>query len=399
MPVTAIRKTTAAESTKAVAANQKAIDALSFDSGTWRVEGLPGLYLRCRAKTKSFFLQRRVRGVLVKETLGPQSMKAARSAAMTTWAKMKPKPAKGQEVTFAAALEMYFQDKQLAKKTRFNYEYNAGRYLNKWTGRSLQEIGEDRAGVRALQRQITKEHGAATANQVVRLISAVYRWARKQDTSLPEAPTTAVEVQRIPARNWALSPDELKAWWSAEVEGKGKPGKVIKQGVSTLSAVKRTWWITALFTGARAGSIEALRWVDVDFDKKTVLFTVTKGSKPYMIPMSDPLAGLLVAYRDSGAVPPSEWVFPSPMKAGCHLVGVKNVAEGVRPAHAMRHTFRTVLAQLGVSSDQSRLLMGHSMGGDVSRNYITSSLVIESLRPITNALASRYLEILGPMKS
>src|ERR1019366_2654522 len=128
MPVTAIRKTTAAESTKAVAANQKAIDALSFDSGTWRVEGLPGLYLRCRAKTKSFFLQRRVRGVLVKETLGPQSMKAARSAAMTTWAKMKPKPAKGQEVTFAAALEMYFQDKQLAKKTRFNYESNAGRY-------------------------------------------------------------------------------------------------------------------------------------------------------------------------------------------------------------------------------------------------------------------------------
>jgi integrase len=390
-----IRETTGAEPTKAVAANQKAIDALPLDSGTWRIEGVPGLYLRCRAKVKSFFLQRRVRGVLVKETLGEQSMKGARSAAMTTWAKMKPKPTKGQEVTFAAALEMYFQDKQLAEKTRFNYKYNAGRYLKKWTGRSLQEIGEDRAGVRALQRQITKEHGVATANQVVRLLSAVYRWARKEDTTLPEPPTTAVEVQRIPARNWALSPDELKAWWYAEVAMKGK---LVKQGVGTLGPIKRMWWLTALLTGARAGSIEALRWVDIDFDKKTILFTVTKGSRPYLIPMSDTLAALLSAYRDGGDVPPSEWVFPSHTKAGCHMVAVKNVREGVRPPHAMRHSFRTTLAELGAAPDQSRLLMGHSMRGDVSRDYITESpLLIESLRPITNAVSEHYLKILGPV--
>ena len=379
MPVTVIRKSTDAEPSKAVACNQKAIDALPLDSGTWRVEGVPGLYLRCRAKTKSFFLQRRVRGVLVKETLGPQSMKQARGAAMKTWSTMKPQPA-GDAVTLATALDLYLQDKQLAEKTRANYRYNADRYLKSWTGRSLQAIGEDRAGVRMLQRQITKKHGAATSNQVVRLLSCVYRWARKQDTSLPEAPTTAVEVARIPARNWALSPEELREWWRC---------------VSGLSTIKRMWWSTALLTGARAGSIEALRWDNIDFEKKTILFTVTKGGKPYMVPMSDTLTALLIAYRDGGAVPPSEWVFPSPMKAGYHLVGVKNVHEGVRPAHAMRHTFRTTLAQLGVSSDQSRLLMGHSMGGDVSRDYITSALVIESLRPITNAVSEHYLGILG----
>jgi integrase len=156
------------------------------------------------------------------------------------------------------------------------------------------------------------------------------------------------------------------------------------------------WWLMALLTGARAGSIEALRWVDIDFDKNTILFTVTKGNRPYMVPMSDRLAALLCAYRDGGAVPPSEWAFPSNTKAGCHLVGVKNIREGVRPPHAMRHTFRTTLAQLGAAADQSRMLMGHSMGGDVSRNYITAPLVIESLRPITNAVSERYLRILGP---
>jgi len=389
MPVIAISKATDAEPGKVVEANQKAVDALPFDSGTWRVEGVPGLYLRCRAKTKSFFLQRRIRGALVKETLGALPMKRARAAAMSTWSTMKPQPA--DAVTLAAALDLYLQDKQLAEKTRFNYKYNADRYLKAWTGRSLQSIGEDRAGVRTLQREITKKHGAATSNQVVRLLSSVYRWARKQDTSLPEAPTTAVEVARIPARNWALSPEELKAWWycASEVEG-----KVVKRGVSTLSPIKRAWWCTALLTGARAGSIEALRWADIDFEKKTLLFMVTKGGKPYMVPMSDVLAKLLSAYRDGGTVPPSEWVFPSPTKPGRHLVGVKNVIEGVRPAHSMRHTFRTVLAQLGAAGDQSRMLMGHSMGGDVSRDYITSALVIESLRPITNAVAARYAEII-----
>ena len=390
--IVAIRKAADAEPSKAVAANQKAIDALPFDSGTWRVEGVPGLYLRCRAKTKSFFLQRRVRGVLVKETLGALPMKRARAGAMATWSGMKPKPA-GDAVTLAVALDLYLQDKQLAEKTRFNYRYNADRYLKSWTGRSLQAIGEDRAGVRALQREITKKHGAATSNQVVRLLSAVYRWARKQDTSLPEAPTTAVEVVRISARNWALSAEELRAWWYCAPEVKGK---VVERGVRTLSPIKRMWWLMALLTGARAGSIEALRWVDIDFDKNTILFTVTKGNRPYMVPMSDTLAALLCAYRDGGAVPPSEWAFPSNTKAGCHLVGVKNIREGVRPPHAMRHTFRTTLAQLGAAGDQSRMLMGHSMGGDVSRNYITAPLVIESLRPITNAVSERYLKILGP---
>lgn len=37
--------------------------------------------------------------------------------------------------------------------------------------------------------------------------------------------------------------------------------------------------------------------------------------------------------------------------------------------------------------------MGHSMGGIVSRGYITSPLVLESLRP--NAVAERYVKILN----
>jgi integrase len=109
--------------------------------------------------------------------------------------------------------------------------------------------------------------------------------------------------------------------------------------------------------------------------------------------MSDKLAQVLVQYQASSNVPPSEWVFPSNVREGNHIVGVKNDKEGVGPAHRLRHTFRTTLAQLGASSDQARMLMGHSMGGDVSRGYITAPLLVESLRPIVNAASERYAGI------
>jgi integrase len=106
------------------------------------------------------------------------------------------------------------------------------------------------------------------------------------------------------------------------------------------------------------------------------------------------LAELLTQYRNSGDVLPSEWVFPSSVFGGKHIVGVKNDKEGVGPAHRLRHSFRTTLAQLGASPDQARMLLGHSMGGDVSRGYISAPLVIESLRPVTNAVAAHYVSII-----
>ncbi len=383
----------AAVEPKLVGANQKAIDALPRNSGTWRVEGIPGLYLRCRAQSKSFFLQRRVQGKLVKETLGSLPMKRAREKAMRLWSALKPKPATHEVVTLESAIERYLEEKSLAPKTVESYRYNLQRYLNDWKDRGLHEVGNDRAGFRYLIRQVKKNHGVATSNQVVRLVSAVYRWQRKIDTSLPESPTTAVEVEAIPARDWAYSAEQLRAWWYMHKESKG--ADPVELGVRILGPIKRMWWLTALFTGARKGSIEALQWQDLDFEKKTIRFRVTKGDHPYIVPMSDKLAELLTGYRDGDQVPPSDWVFPSTVKEGQHIVGVKNDKEGAGPAHRLRHTFRTTLAELGASPDQARMLMGHSMGGDISRGYISVPLLVESLRPLVNAVAARYLQIAG----
>ena len=378
-PRPAVPPVSPAAARKLVPANQQAIDALPLNSGTWRVQGVPGLYVRCRATSKSFLLQRRVRGVLVKRTLGPMPLKAARAEALKLWHQLRPTPTGGKK-TLEQALAEYFEQRPLSAKTRAIYQYNAERYLSDWKARPLEQIGQDRAGVRALYHRLVERHGLATASQVIRMLSAVYRYARKVDPELPECPTVAVTLAPIKPRDWALSEEELRAWW---------------QAVQRLNPIKRTWWLVCLLTGARQASIEALAWGDIDFNRKTIRFRVTKGDRPYVAPAADRLIALLEEYRRNPETPPSEWVFPSPRDPRQHLVKVRDEKRGVASAHHLRHTFRTVLAELGATPDQARLLMGHSLGGDVSRGYITAPLLVESLRPVANAVAERYAAILG----
>jgi integrase len=196
------------------------------------------------------------------------------------------------------------------------------------------------------------------------------------------------EIHQIPARNSAYSTDALKAWWHHTVE---VDGKEINRGVSTLSLVKKMFFLTGLLTGARAGSITALRWQDVDFDAKTMKFTTAKAGRVYGVPMSELLTRLLTAYKADPKLLPSVWVFPSSARDGEHIGEVNDAKHGVKGPHALRHSFRTTLAAIGAPPDSARLLMGHS-AGDVSSNYITSSLLMESLRPLTNLISDRYVK-------
>ena len=224
---------------KVVQATQKAIDALPFDSGMWRVEGIPGLYVRCWAQTKSFRLERRVDGVLLKKTLRAETVKQAKAAALTEWTRMKPHPAPAGVTTLHMAVEQYLEGKvpELASKTVEIARYNLGRYLKRWKDRSLSEIGGDRAGIRTLQQVITKKHGRSTSNQVIRLLAAVYRWHQDTNQDLADWPRKAAAIHKIKSRQWAYTPDELRAWWYQT--RKEKDGAVTELGVKTLGPINQ----------------------------------------------------------------------------------------------------------------------------------------------------------------
>ena len=369
----------AANQKKTVPALQAAVDALPPNSGDWRVEGVPGLYVRVGVQGRSYRIQRRIDGRLVVEVLGDLTVAQARRKAMETWAALKPPPVHGR-MTLGEAWQRHLGEKPLAESTRRLYQYNGERYLKAWLGRSLEEVGRDRAGVRALYQKLARQHGLASAAQVIRMLSAVYRYFRRVEPDLPECPTIAVDVQAVRARDWGLSPEELRQWWAA-VEQLRSP-------------VKRAWWVTALLTGARASSLVHLRWRDVDLDRGTIHFAVAKAGRTYTVPASQRLLEHLREWQ--AQAPPGEWVFESPRRPGAPLFAqVRDDKRGVMSAHHLRHTYRTTLAELGATPDQARLLLGHSLGGDVSRGYITAHLLVESLRPLANAVADRYAEILG----
>jgi integrase len=364
---------------KTVRAVQAAIDALPAASGDWSVEGVPGLFVRCGARTKTYRLQRRIGGRLVQRVLGEMSLAQARRAAMREWARLKPAPPEGK-ITLEEAWERFLEERELAPKTQVLYRYNLDKYLGDWRRRTLEDIGADRAGVRNLCHRLVRRHGKAIAGQVLRQFRAVYNYFRRIQPELPETPPVAVDLPVVGSRDWALSNEELREWWAA---------------VERLNPLKRTFWLVLLLTGARRGSVEGLRWGDIDFERATVHFATAKAGRSYTVPACRRLLEQLPGWREQCLPTSAGWVFPSPQKPGAHLVAVRDEKRGVASAHHLRHTYRTVLAELGATPDQARLLLGHSLAGDVSRGYITPHLVVESLRPLAEAVAARYAAVLG----
>jgi integrase len=366
------------KATKSVQPTQAAIDALPFNSGTWRVEGSMGLYVRCRAQTKSYMVQRKVNGRLVQRMLGEMTLAQARREAQRIWRDLKPVPVDGR-LTLAQVWAQYLDEKPLAPRTKQLYRENLERYLSDWKSRTLEDLGEDRAGVRARYYELVKKHGVATAASVFRTFRAVYRYRARIQPDLPPTPTVAVDIATPKARDWALSDDELRAWWAA---------------VQKLNALKQTFWLTLLLTGARRDSVRLLRWKDCDFERKVIRFSAAKGGRTYAVPMSERLARILARWREECV--PGEWVFPSPAKPGqpLHPI-VRDDKKGVCSPHHLRHSFRTRLAECGATPDLARIALGHALTQDVSQRYITPSLLVEAVRPLFNHVAERYAEILG----
>jgi len=363
---------------KTIPCRQAEVDAVPLGSGDWTIADVPGLVLRAGTVKKTWRVQRRVNGRLVTKVLGELTAAAARRQASLIWQRLKP-PRPDGKLTLGEAWQRYLDEKPLAPGTRRLYEYTRGKYLEEWQGRSLEQIGQDRAGMRGLYLMLARKHGKALASLVLRQFRAVYNYQRRVNPELPECPTIAVDIAPVKPRDWALSDEELRAWWA---------------GVQRLRSLKQVLWQVMLLTGARRGSVEALRWRDVDLDRGLLHFSTAKAGRTYSVPACARLVELLRWWRDQ-CPPDAEWVFGSPQKPGRHVVAARDDRRGVVSAHHLRHTYRTTLAQLGCPPDSARLLLGHSLSGDVSRGYITAGLVVESLRPWSEAVAEKYRELLG----
>jgi integrase len=123
--------------------------------------------------------------------------------------------------------------------------------------------------------------------------------------------------------------------------------------------------IISLNTGARRGALLALRWADVDMDKKILTLRGEEGKsgRTYYVPLNNAARDAFCEWRKRSK---GEFVFPSPGGGKMHdcRSSFKNLLEkaGIENFrwHDMRHDFASQLVMKGVDLNTVRELMGHA---------------------------------------
>jgi len=188
------------------------------------------------------------------------------------------------------------------KKSWAEDEAQFRRYLDAPLGaRKLSTITDDTLG--QWHRRISKTAPAA-ANQALALVSTVFEKAREWKIISGENPAKGVRKNPRVERDRFLNGAELKRFF---VSIDDEP-----------NADYRDVFTLALLTGARRGSVLAMRWADLDLTRGEWRLPTSKNGDPIMIPLVAPAVEILAARKRTRGNP---YVFPSESESG-HLATV-----------------------------------------------------------------------------
>lgn len=136
------------------------------------------------------------------------------------------------------------------------------------------------------------------------------------------------------------------------------------------------WWLASMvsrWTGLRYGDVARLAWENVDLAHRVMTVTPSKTRRHgvrVVIPIAKPLLDALAAElrgraREEGFVLPEHAVaYPKPMEPPfSDVLRCAGLDAAVYTFHSWRHTFRTRLAEAGVSDEVARRLGGWTNTG------------------------------------
>ena len=170
-----------------------------------------------------------------------------------------------------------------------------------------------------------------------------------------------------------------------QVEPRILAGSEIQSLLAALSNEPyRTMVVMAVSTGLRCSELFALKWLDFDWDRLTLFVrravvdgvvgdVKTKYSQSGL-PLDPALAEILFTWKRASEFGREEdWVFASPLKAGeAPLRATAALANHIKPAttragirgnlgwHTFRHTYSSMLRQLGVDLKVQQELLRHA---------------------------------------
>lgn len=240
--------------------------------------------------------------------------------------------------------------------TMYSYQTTSDKWLmSEWTGLELKDITKKRVYELVFEKMDSTNH---TKKYVLKIIKRIFQVALDLGY-LSHNPAQGLQIKVPEADKKVLTNAEAQLL------------------LSTAKSTNHRFypvWLMALFTGMRSGELYALRWVDVDFEAKTISvsrswsskngFTSTKNQKTRVVPISEELLDYLKELRlERGQ---EEFVLPrlSEWERGeaayvtrgfCKSIGITEIK-----FHDLRATFITNLLARGESLVRVMAIVGHS---------------------------------------
>lgn len=348
---------------------------------------LRGFGIRLTKGSKSFFLERRIKGRVRRLTIGPYpslTPEEARRRAERLIGRISdgedPAEDRIEErrgITFGRACEIYTQ-KHVPRKRSGNLDVMAiEKHLQGWRSRRIDDIR--RRDVADLIAKIGEKH-PVRANRVHSLVRKIFNFAKSEGLFEGDNPAVGVERFKERSRERFVQPGELPALFKA-IRAEKDP---FIQGV----------FLMIVFTGVRKGEALAARWEHVDLEKGIWRIPTTKADRPHLLPLPSPVVKMLKRLpRFSG----NPHIFPG-RKTGEPLKSLKSAWSRILEAaelqdvhiHDLRRTLGSWLAGGNTSTAIIGKILNHT---DPKATAVYARLNVEPVRAVLESNAQLMLEI------
>jgi integrase len=261
---------------------------------------IPSLALRITDKGhKTFVIQRRVKGRMVKLTLGEypalglaKARENARNALSEMTRGIDPRQSQTPRVTssglrrdsFEAAVESYIK-REVEKNRRPRTQDEIVRPLRKlipqWGTLPLSEIGPQE--ILSVLDEIVDAGTPVAANRTYSVLRRFFGWCIERRLLQTNPAAVVRKPSKEESRSRVLDDDELRLIWTAS-DGLGWPFGPLVRGL--------------ILTGQRRNELAGACWSEFNFDRGewTIPATRTKNGKEHLVPLSEQM---LLVFEDA----------------------------------------------------------------------------------------------------
>lgn len=356
---------------------------------------IPGFGVCIGSKSKSYFVQRTVKGRQTRVTIGRHGIfdtETARKRAAALLVKMtdgiNPNEEKAKARLKAVRLQELYEhykaisELRLSNNTLVNYQDFMDNQFQDWKNKPIAEISKEM--VIEKHKVITLRSGPYAANASLQFLRALYNFAAIDDEELKN-PVTILSKKKlwnpVKRRQSVIKDHQIAAWYK---------GVMNLQNETMRDALR-----VLLFTGMRKMEVFTLTWDNVDLENRSLFVPRTKNGSPLELPLSEELRKILQHRKDNAG--DSKWVFPGSGRYG-HITEPKKVMtqvtneSGVKfMIHDLRRTFITIAERIGTPVYTLKHLVNHLTNNDVTAGYIVND--IQRLREPVQKISDEILDL------